>query len=199
MTTWTFDPPFPDMYNISLGKKLFIAAEPNGDNDRPERRDMGEWIRNVPKTGTKFYRYLISISASFKCVDVDPRGKIDPVEFLGDWRFLDLVKEEAGSVVTGDFRKRVQNNLLDTLEIITKDAPEFIVLLGDHTQRSFEELVAPHLANTRVKRLGMPHPSSRIGGYISHKLVGDPNEMLKNIHEPMMSYSHRKGWNIFSK
>ena len=199
MSTWTFDPPFPDVYHTSSRKKLFIAAEPNGDNERPTKRDMGEWIRNVPKTGTKFYRYLISISATFKLVDIDPREVLDPVDLLGEWRFLDLVKEEAGSVVTGDFRKRVQNNLLDTLEIITKDNPEFIVLLGDHTQRSFEEIVAPHLVNTKVKRVGMPHPSSRVGGYINYKLVGDPNEMLKIIHEPMMSYSHRKGWNLFSK
>jgi len=194
MTIWTFEPPFPGKYFSSGSKKMFIAAEPNGDNLRPGKRDMGEWLRNVPKTGTKFYRYLASVAATFTGADIDPRNEFDGEEVLGEWRFIDLVKEEAGSVVIGDFKKRVQNNATDTLQIILKDKPDVIVLLGGHAQTSFEDVIAPHLMNTGIKRLGLPHPSSRVGGYISRSLIGDPNLMLKCMSERMMLYAYRGGW-----
>lgn len=199
MTTWTFEPPFPDRYYSSRSKKLFIAAEPNGDNDRLGGRDMGDWIRNVPKTGTKFYRYLVSIAATFAGIDVDLKGKFDPYAFLGDWRFIDLVKEEAGSVVTGDFKKRVRNNLDDTLNIITGDIPSVIVLLGSHAQESFEKIVVPSLSDLHIDRLGLPHPSSRIGGYVNRGIIGDPNLMLRRTPAQMMTYGYRTGWVRFNK
>ena len=194
MSKWTFEPPFPDIYEAAECKKLFIAAEPNGDNDRPGKRDMGEWLRNVPKTGTKFYRSLVSIAAAFEGIDVDVKGPFDVQRILGEWRFIDLVSEEAGSSVQGDFKKRVKNNLSVTIDIIMKDKPDVTVLLGDHCQRAFEEIVVPKLNLNPLKRLGLPHPSSRVGGYITRGVVGDPNRMLRSTNDPLLSYGHRSGW-----
>lgn len=197
MKNWTFEPPYPDAYYGNENRCLFIAAEPNGDNQRPDRKDMGEWLRNVPKTGTKFYRSLVSLAAAFDGTNVDLKD-FDAQSILGKWRFIDLVSEEAGAQVQGDFLSRVENNATDTLDIISKDNPGVIVVLGSHAQKAFERIIVPRLKGLKTKRLGMPHPSTRDGGYVTREIAGDPTLMLRPLCETMMVFSHKKGWVRFS-
>jgi len=189
---WTFDPPFPIEYSSSSARNILVGAEPNGDADRPHARDMGEWLRFFPKSGTKFYRAIISIVSSFEGTEVDLKNVVEHKPLLQNWRFIDLVSEEAGPQVEGDFISRVRSGAHRTVTIIEKDEPSRIVLLGSHAQRGFEDVILP-LLSQRYRRVGLPHPSSR-GGYVTRALVGNPNEMLRATGEKMLAYSHLKGW-----
>jgi len=194
MSNWTFNPPYPEVYYASDDRCLFIAAEPNGDNQRPDKKDMGEWLRHVPKTGTKFYRSLVSIAAMFENVDVNFKDETAAKKLLSKWRFIDLVSEEAGAQVQGDFLSRVENNVSNTLNIISKDNPGIIVVLGSHAQKAFEKILVPRMKGMKSQRVGMPHPSTRDGGYLTRELAGDPSLMLRKPFEKMMVFSHKKGW-----
>lgn len=191
---WTFDPPFPAEYASSGARNILIGAEPNGDADRPDIRDMGEWLRKFPRSGTKFYRAIMSIISTFEGVEIDLKNVASHETFLKNWRFIDLVSEEAGAQVQGDFTSRVRRDAEKTTQIIKKDSPKRIVLLGSHAQRGFEEVILPLLPE-HLQRVGLPHPSSR-GGYITKSIVGDPNDMLRKLSEKSIIYTHKKGWSI---
>lgn len=190
MNLWTFSPPDPAAYRADPGRSILLGAEPHG-KPGDATHDMGQWFRSPPRDGTRFLRPIMLAAAILDGVTIDPRTA-SPLPLLSSWRYLDMVPEEAGARVEGDFHGRVAAWSRWLVDELSSDSPARVILLGSHVQGAFESIIAPLLSSSSLLRLGLPHPAAR-RPYLSAGEVGDPATRLRPLSEPLLVLG-RGGW-----
>ncbi len=196
MNLWTFSPPSPATYLADPGRSILLGAEPHG-KPGDATRDMGQWFRDPPKDGTRFLRPIMLAASLLDGVTIDP-STASPAQVLSSWRYLDMVPQEAGPVVEGDFMGRVRKWSPWLLDNLLSDSPARVVLLGSHVHRAFESIILPLLRAAAPPlsslRLGLPHPVAR-RPYLSAAEVGPPASRLRPLSEPLLVLG-RGGWRV---
>ena len=194
MNLWTFSPPDPAAYLADPGRSILLGAEPHG-KPGDATHDMGQWFRNPPRDGTRFLRSIIRVVSLLDGITIAPSS---PLQILSSWRYLDMVPQEAGPVVEGDFMGRVRKWSPWLLDNLLSDSPARVVLLGSHVHRAFESIILPLLRAAAPPlsslRLGLPHPAAR-RPYLSAAEVGPPASRLRPLSEPLLVLG-RGGWRV---
>jgi hypothetical protein len=194
MSVWTFSPPCPAAYLADPGRSILLGAEPHG-KPGDVTHDMGQWFRSPPRDGTRFLRSIIRVVSLLDGITIAPSS---PLQILSSWRYLDMVPQEAGAVVEGDFMGRVRKWSPWLLDNILSDSPARVVLLGSHVHRAFESVIVPVLRAASpplsILRLGLPHPAAR-RPYLSAAEVGPPTSRLKPLSESLLVLG-RGGWRV---
>jgi hypothetical protein len=178
---WEFTPFNPTEWSKSDSRILLVATEPNGNNPRCDKLDMGEWFRtakdNNYHSNRRFYNRCKLILDGIV-------GTEAPTNF-NRFRFMDLKATSGGSKSTkSEVANYIQANRLEVTNYFTSknERPHITVLLGNDAYGLFSELLRDVVRkeNPELQWIQMPHPSAQTVdndllrtacGEINHRLV----------------------------
>lgn len=170
-----------DPWDAAPARVLVVGPEPNGDNNRPERPDMGAWFREANRANTfhgngRFFRRTIAQvagalgdSTAARDWALDGASQVDADRWCAVLRYVDL-KDRAGGAKANE--RDVLTAALARIDAIVRfwcpetgdpAAPTITVVQGNTAQHVFARAVLPVLRERRAKGLyvGALHPSGR--------------------------------------
>ncbi|MDP3010268.1 MAG: hypothetical protein Q8N30_14520 [Methylococcales bacterium] len=194
MSKWKFTPCYLPEWNNSEERVLFVAAEPNGQNPHSGILDMGHWFKtaapeNKYYTNSQFYtRCKIILDG----INGNQKG-------FNNFRFMDLKATQGGAEASQDIvLNYVKDNIIEVVKYFNSTdqsfglSPHIIVLLGNTAQSVFVKCIKPEIKNTKIKWVGMPHPSHTVGYEGLQYASKHIKKNLKLLNEPAKKWVYKK-------
>ncbi len=194
MDCWTFNPCYPEQWNQSKNRILFVAAEPNGNQPTGSVLDMGHWFRTA-SIENGFHGNKGFFTRCVIMLDGINRSNNMSEKLFSNFRYIDLKATSGAGIVNQD---TIDDYVKANLDFVTKYfnssdesfglRPHIIVLLGNKAQNTFNSQIKTRIIGQKKLRwICMPHPSHTV----AYEALKSASEKIEEYLRPIDQTAHK--------